>query len=256
MAESLAPTPSGLPGQARLDPGVAPRARFALGVEGLDAALGGGLDRGRLHELYAAGEPDLAASLGFALMLALRAGGRQGNIVWIAQARTLGTACPLYPPGLAELGADPARLLFVTAPDELALLRAAADVVRSPAAGTAVIAPTGSARRLDLTASRRLALAAERSGVTAILLRGAGTQGPSAAATRWLVAAAPSVALEAGAPGAPAFQVDLVRRRDGPPSPGWRLEWDRDAACFARAHEEAALSGDLAAPPRRRLLAG
>ncbi len=122
--------------------------------------------------------------------------------------------------------------LFVTVPDEKALVRIASDVVRSPAAGTAVIAAGGPARVLDLTASRRLTLFAERSGVTAILLRTRDPQAPSAAATRWQVAAAPSIPLEADAPGHPAFAVDLVRQRAGAPSPGWQLEWRRDAASF------------------------
>lgn len=204
---------------------------FALGEEELDRALGGGLARGRLHELWPAAPQDGGSALGFALMLAIRAGGAGGTIVWITQDQG-SRAGHLYPPGLAELGADPARLLWVTAPDEPALMRAAADVVRSPAAGTAVIAPAGPAPRLDLTASRRLTLAAERSGVTAILLRTRDPEAPSAAATRWRVAAAPSQALAADAPGHPAFTVDCVRRRGGPPLLDRRLEWRRDDARF------------------------
>jgi protein ImuA len=187
---------------------------------------------------------------GFALMLALRAGGRDGNIVWLTEAKR-GPSL-LYGPGVAELGADPARLLFVTVPDEKMLLKAAADVVRSPAAGTAVIAPSPRPRHLDLTATRRLMLFAERSGVTVLLLRGISAETPSAAATRWRIAAAPSTPLEADAPGAPAFTVDLVKRRGGAPSPGWRLEWNRDAAAF----RSAPLSGDLAADDGRRRVAG
>lgn len=238
------------------DPGRLPiaaansHARFALGVDALDALLGGGLERGRLHEFHASAEEDLPSMAGFALMLALRAGGRAGNIVWLAETRRRDGL--LHGPGVAELGADPARFLFVTVPDETMLLKAAADVVRSPAAGTAVIAPSSRPRRLDLTATRRLMLFAERSGVTVLLLRGTGEEAPSAAATRWRIAAAPSTPLEADAPGAPAFFVDLVKRRGGAPLPGWRLEWDRDAVGFSGAP----LSGDLAADAGERLLAG
>ncbi|PZU06615.1 hypothetical protein [Sphingomonas sp.] len=229
-------------------------ARFGLGAGALDAVLGGGLERGRLHEMHAAAEADLPSMAGFALMLALRAGGRNGNIIWLSEAkRDRGL---LHGPGILELGADPARLLFVTVPDEKALLRAAADVVRSPAAGTAVIAPGPRPRLLDLTATRRLMLFAERSGVTVLLLRGIGAEAPSAAATRWRIAAAPSKPLEADAPGAPAFTVDLLRRRGGAPSPGWRLEWDRDAAAFAPHVGITPLSGDLAADAGGRRLAG
>ena len=135
-------------------------------------------------------------------------------------------------------------MLFVSVPDEKMLLKAAADVVRSPAAGTAVIAPSSRPRHLDLTATRRLMLFAERSGVTVLLLRGVSAETPSAAATRWRIAAAPSTPLEADAPGAPAFAADLVRRRGGAPSPGWRLEWDRDLAGFSAAPLSGAVADD------------
>ncbi|MDO6416466.1 hypothetical protein Q4F19_18930 [Sphingomonas sp. BIUV-7] len=219
-----------------------PCVRFALGSPPLDAMLGGGLQRGQLHEVHAASDEDLASMAGFALMLALRAGGRTGHIVWLAEAKR-GDGL-LHGPGVVELGADPARLLFVTVRDEKSLLKAAADVVRSPAAGTAVIAPGPRPRHLDLTATRRLMLFAERSGVTVLLLRGLGEEMPSAAATRWRVAAAPSTPLEADAPGAPAFAVDLVKRRGGVPSPGWRLEWDRDAASFRPAPLSSTVAAD------------
>jgi len=217
---------------------VAPPARFALGVPDLDATLGGGLAEARLHELWPAGSDDAPNAAGFALLLALKAARGAGAIVWIEQQGKQGR---LYPPGLAELGIDPAHILFVNAPDEKALLRAAGDVVRSPAATVAVIAPAGPARLLDLTASRRLTLFAESSGTTAILLRTADPHAPSAATTRWRVAAAPSQTLEANAPGHPAFALDLLRQRSGAPSYGWQLEWDRDRARFA------SLPRDLAA---------
>jgi len=217
---------------------VVPPARFALGVTELDRALGGGLASARLHELWPAAADDAPTATGFTLLLALKAAGNQGAIVWIEQQGKQGR---VYPPGLAELGIDPARILFVNAPDEKSLLRAAGDVVRSPAPGATVIAPAGPARLLDLTASRRLTLFAEASGTTAILLRTADPHAPSAATTRWRLAAARSRALDANAPGSPAFALDLLRQRGGAPSYGWTLEWDRDRASFTP------LSRDLAA---------
>ena len=53
--------------------GRAARGRFALGAEALDSALGGGLARGRLHEIYAQADDDGASAAGFALLLAWRA---------------------------------------------------------------------------------------------------------------------------------------------------------------------------------------
>lgn len=206
--------------------------RFALGVDRLDALLGGGLAGARLHEVWPAAPIDHASALGFATLLAVRAAGGAGTIAWIAQDAAYRHSGAAYPLGLAELGADPARFLFVRAPDEKALLRTAGDVVRSPAIACALILP-GKGQGLDLTVTRRLTLFAERSGVSVILLRPADPNAPSAATTRWRVAAAPSRLLEADAPGHPAFAVDLVRQRMGPPLAGWRLEWHRDDARFA-----------------------
>ncbi|WP_174273202.1 ImuA family protein, partial [Sphingomonas bacterium] len=217
------------------------------GVAGLDAALGGGIARGRVHELYAGTIEDCPSAAGFALMLALKAGGPAGTLIWLGPRRTLPHA-----PGLVELGVAVERLLFVSVAGGKALLKAAADILRSPAAGTLVVDASAHGKAIDLTASRRLTLFAERSGVTALLLRGVGAQLPSSAETRWLVTAAPSTPIEAEAPGAPAFAVDLVRRRGGPPSHGWRLEWDRDAAAF----REQALPGAVPADAGARRLAG
>ncbi len=209
-------------------------ALFALGVAAVDGPLGGGLPRGRLHEVLPAAAGDAASAAAFALLLAARA--TDGALFWIGQPRP--GQPRLHGPGIAELGIDPGRLLFVDAPDETALLRAAADALRSSAAGAVILAPADRARRLDLTASRRLTLAAEAQGATAIVLKSAGDEAPSAAASRWRIAAAPSAPLAAGAPGHPAFAVELLRHRFGVAHPGWRLHWDCDEAAFR-----------LAAPP-------
>src|SRR3546814_10143689 len=70
-------------------------------------------------------------------------------------------------------------LILCLLPDPLAVLRAAADVVRCPEAGVAVVELWRNPRQLDLTASRRLALAAETSGVTVLLLRVSALPAPS-----------------------------------------------------------------------------
>jgi len=218
---------------------------FALGHGEMDQALGGGLPRGRLHEVYAGQKEDAASAAGFALILALRACPAGAPIFWVRQEAGERRIGEVHPPGLIELGADPDRMVFVRAPDEKAVLRAAADIVRSPGVGAALIEPWGKAPALDLTASRRLALAAEKSGVTALMLRGAIAPLPSTATSRWTVSAAPSTPLEADAPGHPAFEVDLLRHRSGLSGLRWRVEWDRDRLCF----REPPLSGAVVPLP-------
>jgi protein ImuA len=212
--------------------------RFAIGHAGLDARLGGGLLRGRLHELFAAEPDDAASAAGFALMLAARASAH-GPIIWLREDRAERRLGRLHGAGFAELGIDPWRVIMVTVPDEIALLRAAGDAVRCPEVGMLLVEPWKAARALDLTASRRLAVAAEASGVTSLLLRVEADPGPSAAQTRWQVRSAASTALEADAPGHPAIEVDLLRQRGGPAGFHHRLEWDRETLSF----RDPALSG-------------
>src|SRR5437868_1838173 len=90
-----------------------PPARIALGLAPLDACLGGGLTRARLHEIWPAETIDGPGATGFALMLARCASGPDGPIIWITEERGEQRRGSLYPPGLAELGIDPARILFV-----------------------------------------------------------------------------------------------------------------------------------------------
>lgn len=227
--------------------------RVASGAPGLDARLAGGLAQAALHEFYPATEGAEAATAGFALLLAQRCP-RSGPIFWLRDGAATRGSGRLYGLGLAELGLDPARLLLVHAPDTLALLRAAAEAVTCPAVATIILEPHGKATAFDLTATRRLALAAARSGVFALLLR-SGEPPPSAAHSRWQVAAAPSQALAANAPGGPAFDLTLLRHRGGVPGFNTRLEWNRDRSVFEaplpRAAPAAAPERAVAADRRR-----
>lgn len=205
---------------------------FALGDGKIDHVLGGGLARGRLHEIFAeAGEA--GSGTGLAALLALRAG-KNGPLLWLRTEAVQKQAGRLYATGLGELGLDPSAVLLGLVPDEAALLHAAAEATRCAGLGALLVECWGPMRGLDLTASRRLMLAAEGSGVTVLVVRILTELQfqPSAADTRWRVAAAPSTALEAEAPGAPMFDLELLRRRAGPPAGPWRVEWNRDRSCF------------------------
>ena len=206
--------------------------RIATGHMGIDAALGGGLARGRVHELFAAEAEDGPSAAGFAAMIALRAVGRRAPIFWLRTDEAERHGGLIHAPGLIELGGDPDSLVLGQAPDAKTLLRVVADAARCPGLGALIVEAHGKCPALDLTASRRLALAAEQSGATLFLLRLGAEPLPSAADTRWAVSAAPSEVLEANAPGAPAFEIKLLRRRSGPAGMRWRLEWNRDQLTF------------------------
>jgi protein ImuA len=225
--------------------------QVSFGYAALDARLGGGLAAGALHELCAAGEGDHAAASALALLLAMRAGGTDKPVLWVREDKGERMHGQLYGPGMVELGVDPDRLILVCAPDTLSSLRAAADITGCMALGAVVIEPWGAAKALDLTASRRLVLAAEKSGVAAFMLRDTATAMASAAATRWAVAAAPSVSLPGEAPGHTALALELLRHRGGVPPFAITMEWDRDRQAF----REPALSGALLSPAERGQMA-
>lgn len=211
-------------------------AMVRTGHAGIDTALGGGLLRGRVHEVFAGEAHDAGCATGFVAALALRLGlGLGGTLVWLREGQAEKQGGRLHAPGLAEIGPQPAQVILGVMPDPRAVLRAAADVVRCPEVGVAVIELWREPRLLDLTASRRLALAAEASGVTVIVLRIAAAPSPSAAQTRWQVAAAPSLPMDANAPGYPAWSIELLRQRGRPAGGRWRVEWNREQACLADA---------------------
>jgi protein ImuA len=201
-----------------------------------DSWLATGLPRGKLHEVYSSAD-EAACGAGFAIMQALLAGATP--LLWLRLESVERAAGRLHATGLAELGLPPDALIVALVPDAPALLRAGADAARCPGLGTVLIESSGPMRGLDLTATRRLMLAAETSGVTVVSLRIDASPEPSAAETRWSVAAAASSPLAADAPGLPAIDIELLRRRGGPAGARWRVEWDRDTTSFRGA----ALSG-------------
>ncbi|QDP19709.1 ImuA family protein [Sphingomonas xanthus] len=224
--------------------------RIPSGHARLDGALGGGFARGCVHELFAAESDDGTSAAGLAAMLALLISAG-GPILWLRTDESARRGGTLHAPGFAGLGGDPATLLIAQAPDVATLLRGAADAARTSGLDALIVECRGRCPALDLTASRRLALAAERSGATLFLLRADADPVPSAAETRWAVAAAPSRALEAGAPGLPALDIELLRRRAGPAGMRWRLEWDRDRQSFL----DPALPGAVVSLSSRRPVA-
>ncbi len=230
--ESLKARIAGLERACAGESGGEPAGLARTGHAGIDAALGGGLMRARLHEIFAFEADDAGCATGFTAALALRLG---GTLVWLREGEAERRGGQLHAPGLVEIGLSPAQVILGTLPDALAVLRAAADVTRCGDVGVAVVELWRDPRAFDLTASRRLALAAEASGVTVIALRIAATPAPSAAQTRWQVAAAPSLPMEANAPGYPAWAIELLRQRGRPAGGAWRVEWNREQACLAEA---------------------
>ena len=225
-----------------------PDCRWQTGVTALDNAIGGGFAFGRVHEVYTACAEDAAAGAGFVLALAIKGAEKDKPIIWLRSEAAARAAGIVYAPGLAELSGAPETCLFILTKDAKALLKAGVDTLRCGGLGGVVIEGWGRMPELDLTASRRLSLAAEKSGVPLLLLRVDAEPVPSAAETRWRVAAAPSHALPGQAPGAPCFDLELLRCRSRPAGQSWRLEWNCDRKLF----RDAAVPGVMVPVPLRR----
>jgi protein ImuA len=199
----------------------------ALGVAAVDAALGGGLACGTLHELSAT-PLHLGAAAGFALALAALAR-EPGETLWIATDFLGLETGSLYGPGLDQFGLSVERLLIARAARPVDALFAMEEALKCRALAT-VVAECGDVP--DLTATRRLTLAARHGGALGLLLRHKESNAPSAAHTRWRIAAAPSRPDEFGGLGPTAFSLSLIRNRRGPCG-AWTLAWDHHEHAFS-----------------------
>ena len=202
--------------------------RVPLGHAGIDAVLGGGIERGTVHEVFAAAGHEVAAT-GFVMGLAARAAVDK-RMLWVVRdfaAREFGN---LSATGVLELGIDPARILLFHAATMEDALRATGDALSCGALGAVVIEIPGNPKIFDLVASRRLTLAATQKSISVFLLRLGAALQASTAETRWQVRAAPSASVFEDW-GHPVFLVDLIRNRHGRTG-SWAVEWNCDAYCF------------------------
>ena len=202
-----------------------------LGAEAIDAALGGGLAFGSLHELAPAAPLHLGAAMGFALTLAARADTRK-HILWI-QPDFAGTeAGMLYGPGLTALGLPMERVLLLRVARPVDVLWAMEEGLKSRVLSAVVAELTDEGAAADLTATRRLVLAARDGGGLGFLLRHRISPEPSAAATRWQIAAARSEPDAFGGLGRTAFTLSLLKNRRGPLG-SWTIKWDHHERVFS-----------------------
>ncbi len=198
----------------------------SLGEPALDRTLGD-LPTVAVHEVVPESGGEIAAATGFllALALALKRDNEAADrpILWVTRRSGLYEAGALSGRGLADLGADPGAFLLAAGRRDSDVLWALEEAVRSGAVAPAV----GEIAGADLKATQRLALAAREHGVPILLLRSARELAPSAARSRWRIAAASSMPpqLAPHAPGRARWHVMLEKGwRERPKS--WLLEWD------------------------------
>ncbi len=225
--------------------------RLPLGVREVDAALGGGLSCGALHEL--AGMPGEEGPLvAFAVGLAARAAaGLRRPVLLACQEVAEWEAGRLYGPGLAALGLPPEALLLVRVRKPQDVLFVMEEGLKC-AGLSAVLGEFLSPVPEVLTATRRLALAAQGSPRLGLMLRHKADPSPCAALTRWRISTLPSPAADGfGGLGAPCFLARLTRNRFGPTGE-WRLMFDtgvfQPAPGERSGHERGRVAAALSEP--------
>jgi protein ImuA len=182
----------------------------------------GGIRLGALHEAASAG-PDTEHAAAATLFIAGILARLDGPILWVLR------QADLFAPGLAGVGLDPSRIVFAEAGKQV--LPVMEEGLRHSGLAAVVAEHSG---RLSLVASRRLQLAAEQSGILAILIRRSQSfddpalNEPTAAATRWRIAALPSPPALPHAPDTPGlgrarWRLNLTRCRGGEPG-SWIVE--------------------------------
>lgn len=226
-----------------------------LGLPAMDATLEDGLALGALHDLAPAAPLQFGAAAGFAFALAARIPSDK-QVLWIqTDFAALESGAP-YGPGIALLGLPLHRLLILRVARGLDVLWAMEEALKSHAIA-AVLAelPEDAA---DLTASRRLSLAARAGGGLGLLLRRRPCPLPSAAITRWEIAAAPSLPDRFGGLGRTVFDLSLSRNRRGRCG-RWIVSWNHEERIFvpqALSLGMAEAAGDRPADARRLARAG
>ncbi len=194
------------------------------------AAAAGAVALAALNEIAAARESEIAAATGFVLPLAAWASGRRAT-VWIAEDMAFAENGAPYGPALDGFGLIPERLIRIAVANAREVPWAMEEALRGRGVGAVIGEMRGG--KVGLTGGRRLSLAAGRDGATAFLLRACPSPEPLAAATRWVIGAAPSAQGygQHYGPGPPRLSVRLTRNRRGNCG-SWLLEWNSDSQRF------------------------
>lgn len=222
-----------------------------LGVAGPDTALGGGLVCGALHDIAPQAPIHLGAASGFTLGLVALAAKSGRETLWIQTDFVRMEGGALYGAGLDLFGLPLRRLLVLRVARAVDALFAMEEALKCRALASVVAELPDSA---DLTATRRLSLAAHDSGGLGLLLRHRSTAMPSAAMTRWDVAATCGPRDRFGGIGATAFLLSLVKNRRGPCGQ-WRLSWNHDDRVFVPAANPLGVVAAPADGPHRAAIA-
>jgi protein ImuA len=185
-----------------------------------------------LHEISPQTSFHLGAASGFTLALATLAGQGGKETLWIQTDIARFEAGSPYGLGLQLFGLPSRQLLMLRARRPIDALFAMEEALKCRAIATVIAElPDDTA---DLTATRRLSLAARTYNGLGLLLRHRSTAIPSAAMTRWEIAASSGARDACGGIGTTSFLLSLVKNRRGPCG-RFRVAWSHHELAFVEA---------------------
>jgi protein ImuA len=218
-------------------PLAAEEAALPLGLPAIDAALGGGLAFGAVHEAAPAATTHLGAAFGFALAIVARAVRHRGksaqaaHALWIETDYTALEGGKAYGIGLELFGLSLDRLLILRVARPLEALWAFEEALKFTALAAVIAELPQDGAAADLTATRRLSLAARAGNGLGLLLRHREAFWATSAMTRWQVGAAPSEPDRFGGLGRTAFDLSLTKNRRGRCG-RFIVYWDHESKTF------------------------
>ncbi|MCX2561370.1 hypothetical protein OQ252_08190 [Acetobacter farinalis] len=196
--------------------------RLSTGVADIDARLGGGLEKGTVHEFFGAGSDRQVAAKPSRFVAAMLAR-TTGAVIWVGE-----DYLDLCVAGVEQAGLNPGRLICVTA-TQASFVDLCEAVLREPGVGAVVV---DSRAAPDLAATRRLQRAAHERGATGFLLYRstflASGPAPCLSATRWKIGPSTSFTIRdnpvGGGYGAEEqWAIDLLSHHHGG-SAGWVVD--------------------------------
>jgi protein ImuA len=174
-----------------------------------------------IHEFFCSSSENSSASSGFisAIMASLMK--KTGYAVWISSSQSI------FPPALQSFGINAERILFLHIKKEKEKLWAMEEVLKCDSIASVV----GEINEISFTESRRLQLAVEKSRVTGFVLRLNPKNFSTACIARWKIESLPGQQTELPGLGFPAWNVSLLKIRNGKPG-CWQMEWKNNRFRF------------------------
>jgi protein ImuA len=189
-----------------------------IGLGAIETAFPGkAFPRAAVHELISYSSEEATSTSAFISVVLSKLIQQGGYCMWISTIPRRN----IFPPALKAFGIDPERILFVDTSKPKQTLWSLEEALKC----NALSAVVGELTEISFSESRRLQLAVESSQVTGFIHRfRPKTENAVACVSRWKIAPIPSVTANTTGVGFPAWDVKLIKVRNGKPA-SWQVKY-------------------------------